>query len=63
MAEDEFLKSVIGHFQQAEETGRRLKEKKLNLLFHAKELDGLFKRIYEDGQKESGKNKKALLQN
>lgn len=37
--EDEFVKAVIGHSQQAEATDRKLKEK---------ELDGLFERIYED---------------
>ena len=37
--EDEFVKAVIGHSQQAEATDRKLKEK---------ELDGLFERTYED---------------
>ncbi len=47
--EDEFLKAVIGHSQQAEETDRKLKEKELKaLLARDQELDGLFERIYED---------------
>ena len=47
--EDEFVKAVIGHSQQAEQTDRRLKEKELKtLLARDKELDGLFERIYED---------------
>ena len=47
--EDDFLKEVIGHSRQAEETERRLKEKELNsLLARDDELDGLFERIYED---------------
>ena len=47
--EDDFLKEVIGHSQQAEETERRLKEKELkSLLARDDELDGLFERIYED---------------
>ena len=47
--EDEFLKAVIGHSQQAAETDRKLKEKELNaLLARDEELDGLFERIYED---------------
>ena len=47
--EDEFLKAVIGHSQQAAETGRKLKEKELKaLLTRDEELDGLFERIYED---------------
>ena len=47
--EDDFLKEVIGHSRQAEETERRLKEKKLkSLLARDDELDGLFERIYED---------------
>ncbi len=47
--EDEFLKAVIGHSQQAAETDRRLKEKELKaLLARDEELDGLFERIYED---------------
>ena len=47
--EDDFLKEVIGHSRQAEETDRRLKEKELkSLLARDDELDGLFERIYED---------------
>ena len=47
--EDDFLKEVIGHSRQAEETERRLKEKELkSLLARNDELDGLFERIYED---------------
>ena len=47
--EDEFVKAVIGHSQQAEQTDRKLKEKELRtLLAHDEELDGLFERIYED---------------
>ena len=47
--EDEFVKAVIGHSQQAEQTDRRLKEKELRtLLARDEELDGLFERIYED---------------
>ena len=47
--EDDFLKEVIGHSRQAEETERRLKEKELkSLLVRDDELDGLFERIYED---------------
>lgn len=47
--EDEFLKAVIGHSQQAAETDRKLKEKELKaLLARDGELDGLFERIYED---------------
>ena len=47
--EDEFMKAVIGHSQQAEETDRKLKEKELKaLLARDEELDGLFERIYED---------------
>ena len=47
--EDEFLKAVIGHSQQAAETDRKLKEKELKaLLTRDEELDGLFERIYED---------------
>ena len=47
--EDEFVKAVIGHSQQAEQTGRKLKEKELRtLLARDEELDGLFERIYED---------------
>ena len=47
--EDDFLKEVIGHSRQAEETERRLKEKeRKSLLARDDELDGLFERIYED---------------
>lgn len=47
--EDDFLKEVIGHSRQAEETECRLKEKELkSLLARDDELDGLFERIYED---------------
>ena len=47
--EDDFLKEVIGHSRQAEETERRLKEKELkSLLARDDELDGRFERIYED---------------
>ena len=47
--EDEFVKAVIGHSQQAEQTDRKLKEKELKtLLARDDELDGLFERIYED---------------
>ena len=47
--EDEFVKAVIGHSQQAEQTERKLKEKELRtLLARDEELDGLFERIYED---------------
>ena len=47
--EDDFLKEVIGHSRQAEETERRLKEKELKALqARDEELDGLFERIYED---------------
>ena len=47
--EDEFVKAVIGHSQQAEQTDRKLKEKDLKtLLARDEELDGLFERIYED---------------
>lgn len=47
--EDEFLKAVIGHSQQAAETDRKLNEKELKaLLARDEELDGLFERIYED---------------
>ena len=46
---DEFVKAVIGHSQQAEQTDRKLKEKELRtLLARDEELDGLFERIYED---------------
>ena len=46
---DEFVKAVIGHSQQAEQTDRKLKEKELkSLLARDEELDGLFERIYED---------------
>ena len=49
LCEDDFLKEVIGHSRQAEETERRLKEKELkSLLARDDELDGLFERIYED---------------
>ena len=47
--EDEFIKAVIGHSQQAEQTDRKLKEKELQtLLARDEEVDGLFERIYED---------------
>ena len=47
--EDEFVKAVIGHSQQAEQTDRKLKEKELRtLLARDEELDDLFERIYED---------------
>ncbi len=47
--EEEFVKAVIGHSQQAEQTDRKLKEKELKtLLARDEELDGLFERIYED---------------
>ena len=47
--EDEFVKAVIGHSQQAEQTDRKLKEKELKtLLARDEEVDGLFERIYED---------------
>ena len=47
--EDEFVKAVIGHSQQAEQTDRKMKEKELKtLLARDEELDGLFERIYED---------------
>ena len=47
--EDEFVKAVIGHSKQAEQTDRKLKEKELKtLLARDEELDGLFERIYED---------------
>ena len=47
--EDEFVKAVIGHSQQAEQTDRKLKEKELKtLLARDEELDGLFELIYED---------------
>ena len=47
--EDEFVKAVIGHSQQAEQTDRKLKKKELKtLLARDEELDGLFERIYED---------------
>ena len=53
--EDEFVKAVIGHSQQAEQTDRKLKEKELRtLLARDEELDGLFERIYEDNV--SGQN-------
>ena len=45
--EDEFVKAVIGHSQQAEQTDRKLKEKELKtLLARDEELDGLFERIH-----------------
>ena len=47
--EDEFVKAVVGHSQQAEATDRKLKEKELKALqARDEELDGLFERIYED---------------
>ena len=47
--EDEFVKAVIGHSQQAEQTDRKLKEKELKtLLARDEELDGLIELIYED---------------
>ena len=47
--EDEFVKAVVGHSQQAEATDRKLKEKELKVLqARDEELDGLFERIYED---------------
>ena len=47
--EDEFVKAVICHSQQAEATDRKLKEKELKALqARDEELDGLFERIYED---------------
>ncbi len=47
--EDEFVKAVIGHSQQAEAADRKLKEKELKALqARDEELDGLFERIYED---------------
>ena len=47
--EDEFVKAVIGHSKQAEQTDRKLKEKELGtLLARDEELGGLFERIYED---------------
>ena len=47
--EDEFVKAVIGHSQQAEATDRKLNEKELKALqARDEELDGLFERIYED---------------
>ena len=47
--EDDFLKAIIGHSQQADEADRKLKEKELKaLLARDEELDGLFERIYED---------------
>ena len=47
--ENDFLKAVIGHSQQADETDRKLKEKELKtLLARDEELDSLFERIYED---------------
>ncbi len=45
--EDDFLKAVIGHSQQAAELDRKLKEKELRtLIARDEELDGLFERIY-----------------
>ena len=47
--EDEFVKAVIGHSQQAEATDQKLKEKELKTLqARDEELDGLFEQIYED---------------
>ena len=47
--ENDFLKAVIGHSQQADEADRKLKKKELKaLLARDEELDGLFERIYED---------------
>ena len=47
--EDEFVKAVIGHSQQAEATDRKLKEKELKALqARDEELAGLFERSYED---------------
>ena len=47
--EDELVKAVIGHSQQAEATDRKPKEKELKALqARDEELDGLFERIYED---------------
>lgn len=47
--EDDFVKAVIGHSQQADELDRKLKEKELkSLIARDEELDGLFERIYED---------------
>lgn len=47
--EDEFVKAVIGHSQQAEATDRKLNEKELKVLQARDEkLDSLFERIYED---------------
>ena len=47
--EDEFVKAVIGHSQQAEQTDRKRKEQQLKThLARDEELDGLFERIYED---------------
>ena len=40
--EDDFLKAIIGHSQQADEADRKLKEKELKaLLARDEELDGL----------------------
>lgn len=59
--EDEFVKAVIGHSQQAEQTDCKLKEKELKtLLAHDEELDGLFERIYENNV--SGKLSDDCLQ-
>lgn len=47
--EDEFVKAVIGHSQQAEAADHKLKEKELKALqARDEELDDLFERIYED---------------
>ncbi len=47
--EDDFLKAVIGHSQEAAQVDRKLKEKELkSLMARDEELDGLFERIYED---------------
>ncbi len=47
--EDQFLKEIIGHSRQAEETSQKLKENELKTLrARDEELDGLFERIYED---------------
>lgn len=47
--EDQFLKEIIGHSRQAEETEHKLKEKELKtLIARDDELDGLFERVYED---------------
>ncbi|WP_277668619.1 recombinase family protein [Caproiciproducens galactitolivorans] len=47
--EDEFVKAVIGHSQQAVELGRQSKQKEYNsLIARDKELDRLFEQMYED---------------